>query len=122
MFSVPTEVPTDWSDIALIPVIAVFFGLLAYFIGEFGQAVRGGKVWKGIGMGVLALGCLTGFRYFLAMVSGSFEAVAYRESMFSRKLFIAHWAAFFLPVACLILAIVITVVRKKRASVMYDEF
>jgi hypothetical protein len=66
---------------------------------------------------------LAGYRYFYAMIAGNTEGIAYRTLMYSRKVTIAHWLAFWLPVLCLAVLIAITIVRKRRERiVLLDEF
>lgn len=122
MFSVPTEVPADWADVFIIPGIAVFFGLLVYLMGEFNAQLRGKMAWKVIGGSILVFGSLTGFRYFLAMVSGTSEGVMYRSLLYQRRMIYVHYLGFWLPLVILILLVAVTIVRRRSRSLMYDEF
>lgn len=122
MFSVPTEIPQDFSDVVLIPGIAIFFGLLIYLLGEFNPNLKGPKAWKIVGGLILIGGALSGFRYFLAMVSGSSEGEMYRSLLFQRRMIYSHYIGFWLPVAILAILIIVTIIRSRRRNLMYDEF
>ena len=124
MFSIPNYTVTDLADVLLMPILAVFFGLLFYFLGEFNLHLKGRNFWRGLGVAILVLGALTGFRFFLAVVSDSFEGKVYRSEIFQRRLLYSHWAAFWLPIVCLILIAVIFYMRKKAAerNLIHDEF
>jgi hypothetical protein len=124
MFSVPDYPVYELTDILLMPGLAVFFGLLIYFLGEFNEALKGGVVWKWVGIVIMALGALSGYRFFYAMVAPNTEGNAYRALMYSRKVIIANWGAFLFPLVCIVIAIVITSLRKKSASqrLLHDEF
>lgn len=124
MFRIPDFTVTDLADVLLMPMLAVFFGMLFFFLGEFNLHMRGRAFWKGIGIAILALGALTGYRFFLAVVSGSFEGKVYRSEIYQRRLLYAHWAAFWLPVVCLLIAIAIVLYRKKMSSrsLIHEEF
>lgn len=124
MFSVPTDVSTDWLEVVLLPCIALFFGLVIYFVGEFNVGEAGKpKPWRWVGVAILFLGALLGFRYFLAMVSGSIEGVAYRGLIqgYGRKLMLAHWFAFLGPFVSFLAAFLISKLHGKRLSqAQYD--
>lgn len=122
MFSVPLELPTDPADVFIIPAIAVFFGLLAYLMGEFNTHLKGRLGWKIVGAGILIFGSLTGFRYFLAMVSGSPEGEMYRSLLFQRRMIYVHYLAFWLPLVIFLLLLAVSFVRGRRQNLMYDEF
>ena len=122
MFTIPELPVTDIADIMLMPALAVFFGLLAYLLGEFNESLKGGTVWKWVGGVILGLGALSGFRYFLAMISGSFEGKLYQAQIFQRRVVYAHYAAFWLPLICLGIVIAISYWRKKQRRLIYDEF
>lgn len=122
MFSVPEYTVTDIAEVLLMPGLAVFFGLLAYFLGEFNDQLKGGKAWKWVGIVILAMGALSGFRYFLAMVSSSDEAKYYQSMVFQRRLIYSHWAAFWFPLVCLAIVLVISYWRKKNRRILLDDF
>lgn len=124
MFRIPDFTVTDLADVLLMPMLAVFFGMLFFFLGEFNLHMRGRAFWKGLGAAILALGALTGYRFFLAVVSSSFEGKVYRSEIYQRRLLYAHWAAFWLPVLCLLIVAAIYFYRKKYAtrSLIHDEF
>src|SRR5262245_62153517 len=122
MFKVPEYPVTDIAEILLMPCLAIFFGMLAYLLGEFNEALRGGTVWKWVGGIILGLGSLSGFRYFLAMISSSFEGKAYQSQIYQRRLIYTHYAAFWLPLLCLLVAIGISMWRNKQRRLLYDEF
>ena len=122
MFSIPEYPVTDIADILLMPGLAIFFGLLVFLLGEFNESLKGGAVWKWVGAVILFLGSLSGFRYFLAMVSGSFEGKAYQAQIFQRRLVYTHYAAFWLPLICLAVVAAVSVWRKKQRRLLYDEF
>lgn len=124
MFSIPNYTVTDLADVLLMPMLAVFFGMLFFFLGEFNLHMKGRTFWRGLGVAILALGALTGYRFFLAVVSDSFEGKVYRSEIYQRRLLYSHWAAFWLPIACLIVVGVIFYLRKKAAerNLIHDEF
>lgn len=124
MFRIPDFTVTELADVLLMPMLAVFFGMLFFLLGEFNAHMRGRGFWKGVGVAILALGALTGYRFFLAVVSSSFEGKVYRSEIYQRRLLYAHWVAFWLPVLCLLIVAAIYFYRKKYGarSLIHEEF
>lgn len=124
MFSVPTEVTTDWMEVVLLPSITLFFGLVIFLVGEFNVGEAGKpKPWRWVGVALLFLGSLLGFRYFLAMVATNSEGFLYRSLMvgYGRKLVLSHWFAFLGPFVSFLASFLIAKVHAKRLSqVQYD--
>jgi len=124
MFKIPDNTVTELADVLLMPMLAVFFGMLFALLGEFNEHMRGRAFLMGVGAAILALGALTGYRFFLAVVSNSFEGKVYQSEIFQRRLLYAHWGAFWIPVVCMIIVLAIHFYRRKYSSrsLIHEEF
>lgn len=124
MFSVPSTNPTEWVEVVLLPLIALFFGLVIFLVGEFNTGEsRRPKKWKWVGVAILLFGALLGYRYFLPMVTGSIEATIYKEQLrgYGRKMLVAHWFAFLGPFLSALIAVLISWTHGKRLADTHDE-
>ncbi len=89
--------PRSWLDVAVVPGLALFFGLLIFGLGARVEATGGRARWKWLGFAVLLLGLYNGLEYFWNFVGTSLDASLYRSVVTGRKMLVAHLFAFFGP-------------------------
>lgn len=106
--------PSSPLDVVILPGLAVFFGMLLYGLA-LRQELLGNRVrWKWLPIAVLALGAIAGFGPFWNYIGSSSDAELYRGSIPGRKMLIAHYSAFLLPLLCIAGTLLYDLWRRRR--------
>jgi hypothetical protein len=105
--------PENFYDLLIVPMLAVFFGLLVRFLGwnkhRMGQK---SATWNIIAVIVLSIGVYAGARTVWNLYDpelGSF----YRETIWQRRMLYSHYAALLLPLLALVGVLVWNLIERR---------
>lgn len=114
------QADVTWTDVLMLPLLAVIFGMFVYVVGYRKELAGDKGVWRWLGVALFVLGCYVGWSYFYNMFGGSADALLYRAQIEgggpNKKLRIAHYAAFLLPFASLLVALFLEWRLKRMGS------
>ena len=112
--------PDSWLAVVMLPGLLVFFGLLWWFASIVNERNNNRQtIWKWLAVLPLLFALFVGFRYMYYMWNPETGAFYRRSMMFGdrvfRRVWVAHYIAWILPLASLLAVLVTAKIEKRRA-------
>jgi hypothetical protein len=107
--------PDSLVDLLIVPTLAVFFGLLFWFLA-WNRERNGasGTAWKVVSLLVLVGGLYAGAQAVWNLHNPALGAF-YRETIWSRKVLYSHYAALAMPILAMAGVLVWGLIERRRA-------
>lgn len=108
--------PQSWSDVLLLPGLALFFGALVLGMAIRSEALGKRSTAKWLALAILLVGLWMGLPWFISYVGPWPEAKLYQADLVvqGRRMLWAHWGAVVLPMIGVIAFVVYQATFSRR--------
>lgn len=112
--AVLSEAPDSWTSVIMLPGIFVFFGFIVLILGYKRRMEHETKTWTIVSGVLFLLAAILAWPYFSSYAGSSPENLVYRDAAHGRRMMMAHYLCFILPVLGLLSMVVGEFIYRRR--------
>jgi len=109
------EIPDTWYEVLFLPMFFSLVGVAIWIAGRNAELKHGAKPWKWFAVIPFVLAGYAGWDPFFRAAFDSFYRAAIEP--YGKKMQVAHYAAFWFPILCVIILALWEFVDRRRAEV-----